>query len=80
MTQSTNGHEDADTKSEAAAERVDAVRAFNRFYVKQLGLIGRGWHGDPYTLTEARIIWEIGQRPPRRSRTSGASSSWTPAT
>ena len=50
-------------KSGAASERVDAVRAFNRFYVKQLGLIGRGWMGTPYTLTEARIIWEIGQKP-----------------
>ena len=46
----------------SAAERVDAVRAFNRFFVKQLGLIGRPWLGTSYTLTEARIIWEIGRR------------------
>ncbi len=36
-------------KSGAAAERVDAVRAFNRFYVKQLGLIGRGVASGPPT-------------------------------
>lgn len=43
-------------------ERVAAVRAFNRFYTKRLGLLGRGFMGTPYTLTEARIIWEIAQR------------------
>lgn len=42
--------------------RVDAVRAFNRFYTKELGLLGRGFMGTPYTLTEARVIWEIAQR------------------
>lgn len=40
--------------------RVAAVRAFNRFYTKELGLLGR-FMGTPYTLTEARIIWEIGR-------------------
>lgn len=41
--------------------RVAAVRAFNRFYTKELGLLGRGFLGTDYTLTEARIIWEIAQ-------------------
>jgi DNA-binding MarR family transcriptional regulator/GNAT superfamily N-acetyltransferase len=40
---------------------VDAVRAFNRFYTKEIGLIGRGFMGTPYTLTEARTLWEIGR-------------------
>jgi DNA-binding MarR family transcriptional regulator/GNAT superfamily N-acetyltransferase len=44
------------------AEHVSAVRAFNRFYTKELGLLGRGFMGTPYTLTEARIIWEIARR------------------
>jgi DNA-binding MarR family transcriptional regulator/GNAT superfamily N-acetyltransferase len=42
-------------------ERVASVRAFNRFYTKELGLLGRGFLGTKYTLTEARIIWQIGQ-------------------
>ncbi|MGZ5321529.1 MAG: bifunctional helix-turn-helix transcriptional regulator/GNAT family N-acetyltransferase [Solirubrobacterales bacterium] len=44
------------------AGRVSAVRAFNRFYTKELGLLGRGFMGTPYTLTQARVIWEIAQR------------------
>ena len=42
-------------------DEVTAVRAFNRFYTKEIGLLGRGFMGTPYTLTEARIIWEIGR-------------------
>jgi DNA-binding MarR family transcriptional regulator/GNAT superfamily N-acetyltransferase len=38
------------------------MRAFNRFYTKELGLLGRGFMGTPYTLAEARVIWEIAQR------------------
>jgi DNA-binding MarR family transcriptional regulator/predicted N-acetyltransferase YhbS len=41
-------------------ERVASVRAFTRFYTKELGQLGRGFLGTEYTLTEARIIWEIG--------------------
>jgi DNA-binding MarR family transcriptional regulator/predicted GNAT family acetyltransferase len=41
-------------------QRVASVRAFNRFYTKELGLLGRGFLGTEYTLTEARIVWEIG--------------------
>jgi DNA-binding MarR family transcriptional regulator/ribosomal protein S18 acetylase RimI-like enzyme len=42
-------------------DEVAAVRAFNRFYTKEIGLLGRGFMGTSYTLTEARIIWEIGR-------------------
>lgn len=44
------------------SDRVAALRAFNRFYTKELGLLGRGFMGTDYSLTEARIIWEIAQR------------------
>jgi DNA-binding MarR family transcriptional regulator/N-acetylglutamate synthase-like GNAT family acetyltransferase len=56
MAQKTKAHETS------AADRVAAVRAFNRFYTKELGLLGRGFMGTPYTLTEARVIWEVAQR------------------
>ena len=54
------------TKSGAAKRadgRVDAVRAFNRFYTKEIGLLGSGYLGTPYTLAETRVIWELAQRP-----------------
>lgn len=48
-------------RKRAPGDRVDSVRAFNRFYTKELGLLGRGFMGTDYSLTEARIIWEIAQ-------------------
>jgi DNA-binding MarR family transcriptional regulator/N-acetylglutamate synthase-like GNAT family acetyltransferase len=41
--------------------RVGAVRAFNRFYTNVIGLLGEGLLGTPYSLTEARIIFELAQ-------------------
>jgi DNA-binding MarR family transcriptional regulator/GNAT superfamily N-acetyltransferase len=45
-------------------QRIGSVRAFNRFYTKELGLLGRGFMGTDYSLTEARIVWEIAQHDP----------------
>ncbi len=44
-------------------ETIEAVRAFNRFYTNQLGLIGRAFLDSPYSLTEARILFELNARP-----------------
>ena len=41
---------------------VDDVRAFNRFYTRLIGLLDAGHLKTPYTLTEARLIYEIGTR------------------
>jgi DNA-binding MarR family transcriptional regulator/N-acetylglutamate synthase-like GNAT family acetyltransferase len=45
----------------AAAPRqtVDAIRDFNRFYTRQLGLLGRDYLGSKWTLTEVRVLYEI---------------------
>jgi DNA-binding MarR family transcriptional regulator/GNAT superfamily N-acetyltransferase len=43
-------------------ERVAAVRAFNRFYTTVIGLLGEGLLRTPYSLTEARLIFELAQR------------------
>jgi DNA-binding MarR family transcriptional regulator/N-acetylglutamate synthase-like GNAT family acetyltransferase len=50
----------AKANTDQGQDRVAAVRAFNRFYTKELGLLGRGFLGTDFTLTEARILWEIG--------------------
>ncbi len=39
---------------------LDAVRAFNRFYTNRLGLLAKGYLETDYTLTEARVLYEIG--------------------
>jgi DNA-binding MarR family transcriptional regulator/GNAT superfamily N-acetyltransferase len=43
-------------------ERIEAVRAFNRFYTHLIGVIGEGLLETPYSLTEARVIFELAQR------------------
>jgi DNA-binding MarR family transcriptional regulator/GNAT superfamily N-acetyltransferase len=42
--------------------RVAAVRRFNRFYTRQIGVLRRNFLDSPYTLSEARVLYEIGQQ------------------
>jgi DNA-binding MarR family transcriptional regulator/predicted N-acetyltransferase YhbS len=44
------------------ATRIEAVRAFNRFYTRRLGMLGSGLLGTAHPLPQARILYELGQR------------------
>jgi DNA-binding MarR family transcriptional regulator/GNAT superfamily N-acetyltransferase len=46
----------------ATPERIDTMRAFNRFYTRVLGLLDEGLAHTAYSLTEARVLFEIAQR------------------
>jgi DNA-binding MarR family transcriptional regulator/GNAT superfamily N-acetyltransferase len=39
--------------------RIEAVRRFNRFYTRQIGLLQDGILNSPFTLTEARVVYEL---------------------
>jgi DNA-binding MarR family transcriptional regulator/GNAT superfamily N-acetyltransferase len=43
---------------------IQAIRRFNRFYTGQIGVLEEGLLQTPFTLTEARLIYEVAQREP----------------
>jgi DNA-binding MarR family transcriptional regulator/GNAT superfamily N-acetyltransferase len=48
--------------SEDLAGQVAAVRAFNRFYTNVIGLVRGKYLDSPYSLTEARLLFEMARR------------------
>src|SRR5262245_44064090 len=44
------------------AALVAEIRRFNRFYTRIIGALGETFEHSPFTLTEARVLFEIGHR------------------